>query len=112
MVRPFCCGALVALGQTAPVLTIEPVPGTNQFQVSITNAQSGVTYELWSTPALSGPDYFWTLAAPGEPGQSNFIVSAGGYWAQFYQAQERLLYFDPIPALSVAGLRVVARRNL
>jgi hypothetical protein len=73
---------LIALADP-PVLTIAPT-STNQFLISITNASSVETYELYRTPVLNDEVYPWTLSATGALGQSNFVVSMGversGFW--------------------------------
>ena len=74
--------ALTASSQTAPVLTITPL-GTNQYSKTFTN--TGSTYDLQQTPVLANPDYPWTWAAVGTPGQTNFIVT-GIYETGFYRA--------------------------
>ena len=74
--------ALTAWSQTAPVLTITPL-GTNLYSITFTNTDS--TYDLQQTPVLANPDYEWTWAAVGSPGQTNFIVT-GVYETGFYRA--------------------------
>jgi hypothetical protein len=76
--------ALTALAQTAPVLSITP-SGTNQFSINITNNIGMATFDLQGTPLLANPDYPWTWAAIGTPGQTNFVVTAV-YDSGFYRA--------------------------
>jgi hypothetical protein len=76
--------ALTALSQTAPVLTITPL-GTNQFSITITNNIGTATYDLLWTPALANPDYPWTWAAVGSPGQTNYQFNMGVYQTGFFQ---------------------------
>jgi len=78
--------ALTALSQTAPVLTIAPT-GTNQLLITITNATSAVSYELWTTPVLGDTtDYPWTVSAVGGTNQTVFTVDIGSYPAGFFRA--------------------------
>jgi hypothetical protein len=76
---------LTALAQTAPVMSVTAT-STNTLSITITNGVPGANYELWSTPLLGNPDYPWTTAAVGTPGQTNFIVNIGTYPSDFYQA--------------------------
>src|ERR1700722_11611730 len=75
---------ITALAQTAPVLTITSL-GTNQFSVVITNNIGTATYDLLWTPVLANPDYPWTWAAPGMPGQTNFLLNMQGYPEGFFE---------------------------
>jgi hypothetical protein len=68
-----------------PVLTISGV-GSNQYSISIINADSTTNYELYATPFLSNSNYPWLLTIDGAIGQSNFVVNAGTWKAQFYRA--------------------------
>lgn len=77
--------ALTALSQTAPFLTIAPT-GTNQLSVTIINGVSATDYDLQWTPVLGNPDYPWTFAGIGTPGQTNFTVSMALYQTGFYRA--------------------------
>ncbi len=43
------------------------------------------TFDLQGTPLLANPDYPWTWAAIGTPGQTNFVVTAV-YDSGFYRA--------------------------
>jgi hypothetical protein len=72
-----------ALSQTSPVLTISPT-GTNQFSITITNSIGSSDFDLQWTPVLASPDYPWTWAAIGTPGQTNYVVS-GIYDTGFYR---------------------------
>ena len=74
---------LTALSQTVPVLTIVP-GGTNQFSISITNNIGSSDFDLQWTPVLNSPDYPWTWAEIGTPGQTNYIVT-GVYNTGFYR---------------------------
>jgi len=77
-----------SLGQTVPrpVLTIAPT-GTNQFLITITNAESTVNYELYRTPVLGDPvNYPFTLHIIGAQGQSNFTVNMGSEPSGFVRA--------------------------
>lgn len=64
--------AIVALADP-PVLKITSL-GTNQFDISITNAVSTTNYTLFWTPAIENQLYPWTVVAVGGIGQSNFIM--------------------------------------
>ena len=70
--------------QTVPVLTITSL-GTNQFSVAITNSIGTATYDLLWTPELANPDYPWTWAAPGTPGQTNFLLNMQGYPEGYFE---------------------------
>jgi hypothetical protein len=74
-----------ARSQSSPVLTVTPT-ATNTLSITVTNGVPGANYELWSTPVLGSPDFPWTTAAVGAPGQTNFVVNIGPYPAGFYQA--------------------------
>lgn len=75
----------VVFSQTAPGLAIAPT-GTNQLSITITNAISTDSYELWWTPVLSDPvDFPWTVAAVGNIGQTNFFLSNWGYPTVFFR---------------------------
>ena len=76
--------ALTALAQTAPMLTIAPA-GTNQYSIRFTNSIGTASYDIQGTPVLASPDYPWTWAAIGTPGQTNFVVTAV-YDSSFYRA--------------------------
>jgi hypothetical protein len=82
-------GLLVIISSTRaddpPVLTIAP-SGTNQFLISITNASSAQTYELYRTPVLGSEIYPWTLSVTGALGQSNFTVVMGAEQTGFWRA--------------------------
>jgi hypothetical protein len=69
--------------QSAPVLNIAPVAGTNQFSITFTN--NGSTYDIQETPVLGDQDYPWTWAAIGTAGQTNFVVTPI-YQSGFYRA--------------------------
>lgn len=90
--------ALTARSQTAPVLTITPL-GTNQFSITITNNIGTATYDLLWTPALANPDYPWTWAVPGTPGQTNYQVNMGVYQTGFFQT---LLDTNSVPLWKAA----------
>ena len=90
--------AFTALSQTAPVLTITPL-GTNQFSVSFTNNIGTASYDLQWTPVLASPDYPWTWAAIGTPGQTNFQLNMGDYQTAFFRT---LLDTNSIPLWEAA----------
>jgi hypothetical protein len=75
--------AFTALSQTAPFLTITPL-GTNQFSISFTNYPAS-TWDLQWTPLLDNPDYPWTFAAVGTPGQSNYLLNMEDYQSGFFR---------------------------
>jgi hypothetical protein len=75
--------ALSARSQTSPVLTITPL-GTNQFSISFTNYPAS-TWDLQWTPFLDNPDFPWTFAAVGTPGQSNYLLNMGTYQSGFFR---------------------------
>ena len=89
---------LTARSQTAPVLTITPL-GTNQYSITITNNIGTATYDLLWTPALGDPDYPWTWAVPGTPGQTNYQVNMGVYQTGFFQT---LLDTNSVPLWEAA----------
>jgi hypothetical protein len=69
-----------------PFLIIAPT-GTNQFLITITNAVSGNTYDIYTTPVLGDTvNYPWTAAAIGASGQTNFTVNMGPYSTGFFRA--------------------------
>jgi hypothetical protein len=86
------------LADPPPVLTIAPL-GTNQFQITITNGTSSGNYELWWTPVLADPDYPWTAAAVGTPGQTNFTLNMTVFQTGFFRA---LLDTNAIPLWELA----------
>ena len=90
---------ITALAQTAPVLTITSL-GTNQFSVVITNNIGTATYDLLWTPELANPDYPWTWAAPGTPGQTNFLLNMQGYPEGFF---ETVLDTNAVPLWEAAN---------
>lgn len=90
--------AITAFAQTAPVLTITPM-GTNQFSVGFTNNIGTASYDVLGTPALANPDYPWTWAAIGTPGQTNFLINSP-YSAGFYRA---ILDTNAIPLWEAAN---------
>jgi hypothetical protein len=90
--------ALTALSQSAPVLTITAL-GTNQFSITITNNIGTATYDLLWTPALGNPDYPWTWAVPGTPGQTNYQVNMSVYQTGFFQT---LLDTNSVPLWEAA----------
>lgn len=92
--------ALMARSQTTPVLTITS-SGTNQFSVIITNNIGSADYDLLWTPVLDSPDYPWTWAATGTPGQTNYLVSSI-YQTGFYRA---ILDTNSIPLWEAADPR-------
>lgn len=100
----FCSGliiigtALTARSQTAPVLTITQL-GTNQFSVSFTNNIGTASYDLQWTPVLANPDYPWTWAAIGTPGQTNFQLNMADYQTAFFRT---LLDTNSIPLWEAA----------
>ena len=85
--------------QTVPVLTITSL-GTNQFSVAITNSIGTATYDLLWTPELANPDYPWTWAAPGTPGQTNYLLNMQGYDAAFFRT---ILDTNTIPLWEAAN---------
>lgn len=69
-----------------PFLIIAPT-GTNQFLITITNAVSGNTYDIYTTPVLGDTvNYPWTAAVIGASGQTNFTVNMGPYSTGFFRA--------------------------
>ena len=97
----FLVGAMVltTLSQTVPVLTIRSL-GTNQFSVAITNNIGTATYDLLWTPELANPDYPWTWAAPGTPGQTNFLLNMQGYPEGYF---ETVLDTNAVPLWEAAN---------
>jgi hypothetical protein len=101
--------ALTAWSQTAPFLTIAPL-GTNQYSITITNDIGTDTYDLLWTPVLASPDYPWTWAVIGTPGQTNYLLDMGVYQTGFFRA---LLDTNSIPIWKLAdpnnpGLGILA----
>jgi len=90
--------ALTARSQIAPVLTITPL-GTNQFSVGFTNNIGTASYDLQWTPVLANPDYPWTWAAIGTPGQTNYQLNMGNYQTAFFRT---LLDTNSIPLWEAA----------
>lgn len=78
--------ALTSWSQTAPVLTITSL-GTNQFSITFSNNIGTASYDLLWTPALANPDFPWTWAAVGTPGQTNFMLNMGVYQTAFFRAE-------------------------
>jgi len=80
------CAAFASHGQSIPQpgITITNL-GTNTFSVKITNSVSTADYDLQWTPVLASPEFPWTWAEIGTPGQSNFLVSAPGYDYAFFR---------------------------
>lgn len=76
--------ALTAWSQTAPVLTIKQL-GTNTISISFTNNIGSDSYDLQWTPLLANPNYPWTFAAIGTPGQTNYLVDMGDYQTAFFR---------------------------
>ena len=76
--------ALTSWSQTAPVLTITSF-GTNQFSIAFTNNIGTASYDLLWTPVLANPDYPWTFAAIGTPGQTNYLMNMAGYQTAFFR---------------------------
>ena len=74
----------VVLAQTAPTLTITPL-GTNVFSISTTNNIGSASYDLIWTPVLANPDYPWTWAAVGSPGQTNYTVNMAASQTGFFR---------------------------
>ena len=84
----------LVLGQPTPVVAIARA-GTNQFSITITNGVSTGNYELWWTPVLTDPlDNPWTMAAAGNPGQTNFVLPNWGFTTVFFRG---LLDTNAIP---------------
>ena len=81
-----CVGALVysALADPAPVLTITPI-GSNQFNITITNATSPTNYLLYWTPALTDTNYPWEIVATNATGETNFAIDVGGWPVGFFK---------------------------
>jgi len=77
--------ALTALSQTVPVLTIAPL-GTNEFSITITNNIGSTDFDLQWTPVLANPEFPWTWAVIGTPGQTNFLVNMTVYQTGFFRA--------------------------
>jgi hypothetical protein len=75
---------LTVWSQTAPILTITSL-GTNQYSITITNNIGTATHDLLWTPVLGNPDYPWTWAAIGTPGQTNYVFDMGSYQTAFFQ---------------------------
>ncbi len=76
--------ALTAWTQTAPFLTITSL-GTNQVSLTITNAISADSYEVWWTPEIGNTAaYPWSAAAVGNIGQSNFVLNMNGLQTGFF----------------------------
>jgi len=90
--------ALTVWSQTAPILTITSL-GTNQFSINITNNIGTADYDLLWTPVLANPDYPWTWAAIGTPGQTNFLLNMSVYQTGFFRA---LLDTNAIPLWEAA----------
>lgn len=65
----------LAWGQATPMLTITPM-GTNGYSISFTNNIGTASFDVQGTPVLASPDYPWTWAAIGTPGQTNFLVNS------------------------------------
>ena len=90
--------AFSAWSQTTPVLTIKAL-GTNNFSITVTNGGGTNHYDVLWTPVLSSPDYPWTWAAIGTPGQTNFLVNMGDYQSFFFRG---LWENGPIPLWEAA----------
>jgi len=90
--------ALTAWSQTAPVLTITQL-GTNQYSITIINNIGTNTQDLQWTPVLANPDYPWTWAAIGTPGQTNFLLDMGEFQTGFFRT---LLDTNTIPLWEAA----------
>jgi hypothetical protein len=75
--------AVKTFAQIPPVLTITPL-GTNQFSITFTNYPAS-TWDLQWTPILDDPDYPWTFAAVGTPGQSNYVLNMEDYQSGFFR---------------------------
>lgn len=75
--------AVKTFAQIPPVLTITPL-GTNQFSITFTNYPAS-TWDLQWTPILDAPDYPWTFAAVGTPGQSNYVLNMEDYQSGFFR---------------------------
>jgi len=77
---------IAAKAQIPPPFLAIKSTGTNQFSITITNGVSTGNYELWWTPVLTDPlDNPWTMAVPGSPGQTNFLLPNWGYTAVFFR---------------------------
>ena len=92
------CAAASRAQSTPPVLTITPL-GTNQFAITITNNIGSATYDLLWTPVLANPNYPWTWAAPGTPGQTNYLVNMEDSQTGFFRT---LLDTNAIPLWEAA----------
>ncbi len=85
IVAGFLLGASWVWAQsTPPVLSITTL-GTNQFSITITNNIGSTDYDLQWTPVLANPDYPWTWAAIGTPGQTNYLVNMTVYQTGFFR---------------------------
>jgi hypothetical protein len=69
--------ALTVRSQTGPTIAIAP-QGTNQYSITITTNIGTATYDLLWTPVLANPEYPWSWAVPGVPGQTNYVVNLNG----------------------------------
>ena len=76
---------LTAISQTVPVMTIAP-SGTNQYSITFTNNIGTLDYDLMWTPVLANPNYPWTFAAIGTPGETNFILNTPSSQTGFFRA--------------------------
>lgn len=78
-------GVRFVSAQTAPVLTIAPT-GTNQLSITFTNNIGSLDYDLMWTPNLVNPNFPWSFAAIGAPGETNFILDAPNSPTGFFRA--------------------------
>ena len=78
--------AMLALGQSVPqpVLSIAPVVGTNQVQITITNGVN-INYELFWRPVLANTNYPWQIIGVGGVGQTNFFVQSDIWGSGFFR---------------------------
>lgn len=76
-----------AAAQVAPVMTVARL-GTNQVQITVTNAAAGAQYELQRVSdlnALLDPGYIWPTEIPGALGQTNFVIEMGIFYSGYFR---------------------------
>jgi hypothetical protein len=76
--------SVVAQTVPPPVLTIIPT-GSNQFLITVTNGVAYGNYTLYSRLVLNDPTFPWTFLTNPVPGVTNFTVSMGADFQNFYQ---------------------------
>jgi hypothetical protein len=69
---------------TPPGLSITALGG-GDYQLTITNAVPGHTYEIYSTPSFDW-GYLWNVDQQGASGQTNFTISARPWPSGFFIA--------------------------